>query len=181
MQGVAGRARRCWWPAAVLLLLAAPGPAAEDNPLAALTGTWRGAVAENGLNAPVTTLEATLDVGERDVTARWTTLDGETADVELAPSARPDVLAQPARGLEAVLGGGRRPNPLDGEPLFWGRRDQHALYLYRLEVAHDGTLLLDRYGFEPGAGGTVTLTVSRAGPNGGELGRVRATLTRQAP
>jgi hypothetical protein len=165
---------------AALVLLAAPGGAATRDPLLSLAGTWRGPVTENGLSARTREVEAVLEVGERDVSARWTTLDGRTAEVELAPTARPDVLAQPSRGLGAMLGGGR-PNPLEGEPLLWGRRDAHGLYVYRLEIGQDGALTVDRYGFEPAAGGTVTFTVSRADPKGGEQGRLRATLTRQAP
>jgi hypothetical protein len=178
---VAGRAGWLAGPLAALVLLAAPGRAATDDALASLTGTWRGPVIENGLNARLGEVEAVLDVGERDVSARWSTLNGQTVEIELAPSARPNVLAQPARGLEAMLGGNRRPNPLEGEPLLWGRRDEHGLYIYRLEIGRDGSLTLDRYGFEPAAGGMVTFTVSRTDPKGGELGRLRATLKRQAP
>jgi hypothetical protein len=180
-RGVAVRALWLAGPLAALVLLAAPGRAATEDALASLTGIWRGAVTENGLDARLSEVEAVLDVGEGDVAARWSTLDGRTAEAELVPTARPDVLAQPARGLQAMLGGNRPPNPLEGGPLLWGRRDGHGLYVYRLEIGQDGALMLDRYGFEPAPGGAVTFTASRAGPQGGELGRLRATLTRQAP
>ena len=177
----AGRAARPALALVALVFVAAPGAAAPRDPLLSLTGMWRGPVTENGLNARVGEVRAVLDLGDPDVSARWTALDGQTAKVELSPTARPNVLAQQARGLGAMLGGGRSPDPLGGEPMLWGRRDEHGLYVYRVQIGPDGALTLDRYGFEPAAGDTVTFTASRADPKGGELGRVRATLTRQAP
>jgi hypothetical protein len=90
------------------------------------------------------------------------------------------VLAPAAGGFQAMLGNTKVPNPLEGEPLLWGRRDGQGFYIYRLELAADGSLALDRYAFEPGADGShMSFGISRTGAGGESLGEARAELERQ--
>lgn len=193
LDSVRTRSRRRRRVAALLATLVAGGPltavpVAADGGLGRLAGKWRGSVVENGLQAPVTSVRAELeDAAGGALVASWTTLDGSEASVELAPSARPGVLApRPAKGLRSMLGMGEDKGvarPLEGAPLLWGRRGgDGAVYVYSLRVGRDGAPALERYGFEPdAAGGGLRFTAGRVGQDGegGAGGGLRADLARE--
>ena len=182
MSSIRATARRRSWPVLALagLGLLAPAAHAADELAKGLAGTWRGAVTESTLETPLREVEVELEASGSDVIARWPTVDGSAQLVRLAPSERPGILAPAAGGLQAMLGNADVPNPLEGEPLLWARRDERAFYIYRLELAVDGRLTLDRYVFEPGPHpGRLAFSVTRSGAGGEKLGQARATLERQ--
>ena len=165
--------------------LASALAAAADEGVARLVGTWRGPVVENTLGVPLKEVLAELRVDGRAVTARWTTLGEGEASVRLEPGARPGVLAPAAaRGLGSMFGGRRAADPLEGEPLLWGRVEgSGGLSVYRLAVSREGRPTLDRYTFrpaDPGAEG-LAFAASRLGPGGETVGGLRAALGRAPP
>ena len=94
-----------------------------------LVGTWRGTLSGKTAQTSQGEVEVELKAGGRGVVARWPDLDGTAQSAELVPGKRPDVLAPAAGGFQAMLGNTKVPNPLEGEPLLWGRRDEGILYL----------------------------------------------------
>jgi hypothetical protein len=173
---------RLSWPVLVLagVGLVASAADAADELAQSLVGTWRGTLSGKTAQTSQGEVEVELKASGRGVVARWPALDGTAQSAELVPGKRPDVLAPAAGGFQAMLGNTKVPNTLEGEPLLWGRRDGQGFYIYRLELAADGSLALDRYAFEPGAdGGRMSFGISRTGAGGESLGEARAELERQ--
>jgi hypothetical protein len=173
---------RLSWPVLVLagVGLVASAANAADELAQSLVGTWRGTLSGKTAQTSQGEVEVELKADGRGVVARWPALDGTAQSTELVPGRRPGVLAPPAGGFQAMLGNAEVPDPLEGEPLLWGRRDEKGFYIYRLELAADGSLVLDRYAFEPGADGNhLAFGISRTGAGGESLGEARAELERQ--
>lgn len=183
MRRIRAAARRWGWVVLLPLWLlggAAPEAAAAERLPEALAGTWHGTVAESMPGTALKQVQVELQAsGSNGVAARWTALDGSAQSAQLVPGKRPGVLAPAAGGLMAMLREAEVPNPLEGEPLLWARRDERGLYIYRLELAAGGALSLDRYAFEPGADGRLAFTASRSDALGEVKGRASALLERQ--
>jgi hypothetical protein len=161
------------------LLLLAQVPSAHAAEADPVVGRWQGPVVESSLPEAPPELRAEITISGQIVTARWTRLAGGEASARLEPGKRPAVLMEHERGLRAMFGRDRPVDPLQGQPLIWGRRSGPGVILYEFAIARDGDPTLDRYQLTPAAGGELQLQASRVGATGKTIGDLRALLRRE--
>lgn len=147
--GAAGM-RAAWCGlAAVMLLLLTLAAADAGSVLDAVMGQWSTSAA----GTPA------MEWSRKDggFTVRWTPPGHDPVTVVFESAGRPGVYAGRVDGGWSMFGG-KTPDPLDGEPLYWARTADDAIYLYRLEIFDRGDFELDRYATRSeGEGLSVTL------------------------
>ncbi len=122
--------------ATVMLLLLTLVSAGAAERLDSMLGRW--AASADG----TPTMEWSRSGG--GFTVRWTPPGHDPVTVAFEPAGRPGVFAGKVDGSWSMFGDGT-PNPLEGEPLYWARTTDDAIYLYRLEIYDRGDFELDRY------------------------------------
>jgi hypothetical protein len=177
-RGVPASARSSlrWLALVMPILICATAAAAEDGP----AGSWRGAVVESSLTGSPAEFQANIAISGGTVTARWTRLDGGEASIRLEPGDYGAVLIERKQGLSAMFGRDKPIDPLQSQPLLWGRLEGQGLVLYELAIARNGEPRLDRYHLAPAGVDELQLEASRVGPAGEPTGGLRALLRREA-
>lgn len=151
---------------AALAWLALCGPAAAASVPPELFGDWQGRIetAEPPLGEFGQPARLSLKRDGSGFSLSWKLSDQALAEVEMAPTSRPDVYGPSAKGgMLSMFGSDSPANPLAGEPLLWARAAEGGLIVYSMSIMQGGAFALDRASWKLDGDGLVLHYTRRDG------------------